>query len=173
MVARSWLDSSRTGAILDTTSNNNMERFFRDFRSGPPSADRKTGRNNMSRTLQTMLAETPLVKNLQNESYMKILLDGRPSLEAVFADIDIAQVRRQLHESATSWQAIPAMLKKMIREAEFPQSIARIFCAPSRAMTAGTASTGRTSPTINRRDSDGSPARYQSKHSVNPYPIWL
>jgi hypothetical protein len=35
-----------------------------------------------------MLADTPLVKNLSNPDYMKILLDGRPNIEALFADLD-------------------------------------------------------------------------------------
>ncbi len=33
------------------------------------------------KTLRTMLADTPLVKNLQNDEYMKILLNDKSSLE--------------------------------------------------------------------------------------------
>jgi hypothetical protein len=39
--------------------------------------------------LQTILAETPPVRNLDNPAYMKILLNGKSSLGAVFSDIDI------------------------------------------------------------------------------------
>jgi len=38
--------------------------------------------------LQTMLADTPLVKNLDNDEYMKILLDGKASLEELFAGLE-------------------------------------------------------------------------------------
>ena len=39
----------------------------------------------MHRALQAMLADTPLVKNLDNPDYMKILLDGKENLEELFA----------------------------------------------------------------------------------------
>lgn len=34
-----------------------------------------------------MLADTPLVKNLDNPDYMKILLDGKENLEELFASM--------------------------------------------------------------------------------------
>jgi hypothetical protein len=34
-----------------------------------------------------MLADTPLVKNLDNPDYMKIILDGKDNLEELFAEI--------------------------------------------------------------------------------------
>ena len=43
-----------------------------------------------------MLANTPLVKNLKNEEYMKILLNGKSNLEDLFAEIDAADIRNEL-----------------------------------------------------------------------------
>ena len=40
-----------------------MERFFRDLKTG---YRRKSGHNGMGRTFQAMLADTPLVKYLEN-----------------------------------------------------------------------------------------------------------
>jgi hypothetical protein len=120
-------------SIQPQRTNNLMERFFRDFRSGHR---RRSGHNAMSRTLQTMLAETPLVKNLENDSYMKILLDDKPTLEDLFAGIDITLVRHQLHDSQASSGSMPAGIKKMISQAEFPQVIGRIFCADPHEQTA-------------------------------------
>ena len=74
-----------------------------------------------------MLADTPLVKNLQNESYMKILLDGKPTLEARFAEIDITTVRKQLNDAQKSLEKIPATIKKLIAKPRFPQIIANLF----------------------------------------------
>jgi hypothetical protein len=111
-------------AIQPQRTNNIMERFFRDFKTG---YRRKTGHNGMSKTFQAMLADTPLVKNLQNESYVKILLDGKPSLEARFAEIDIASVRKQLNDSRKSPEKIPATIKKIIAKPRFPQIITHIF----------------------------------------------
>jgi hypothetical protein len=111
-------------AIQPQRTNNIMERFFRDLKTG---YRRKTGHNGMSKTFQAMLADTPLAKNLQNESYMKILLDGKPTLEARFAEIDIASVRKQLDDSQKSPEKIPATIKKIIAKPRFPQIIANIF----------------------------------------------
>jgi hypothetical protein len=111
-------------SIQPQRTNNLMERFFRDFRSGHR---RRSGHHAMSRALQTMLAETPLVKNLENDAYLRILLDGKPTLEDLFAEIDIAVVRHELHDAQASLRSMPAGIKKMISQAEFPQVIARIF----------------------------------------------
>ena len=73
-----------TITIYPQRTNNILEQFFRMIRRGHR---RKTGNNSMSRTLQTMLADTPLVKNLDNPEYMEILLNGKTNLEELFAEI--------------------------------------------------------------------------------------
>ena len=105
-----------------------MECFFRDFKTGHC---RKTGHNRMSKTLQAMLADTSLVKNLQNESYIKNLLNGKATLEQLFADIDLTLVRKQLRDSQSSWERIPAKIKKIICRPKFPQTIWQIFLGAS------------------------------------------
>ena len=112
-------------AIQPQRTNNVMERFFRDFKTG---LRRKTGQNRMSKTFQAMLAETPLVKNLENEAYVEILLDGKPSLEARFAKVDTQAVRKQLNHAGESLEKIPAAIRKIIAQSQLPQTIANIFC---------------------------------------------
>ena len=73
-----------TTTIYPQRTNNILEQFFRGVRRGHR---RKTGNNSMSRALQTMLADTPLVKNLDNPEYVKILLNGKANLEELFAEI--------------------------------------------------------------------------------------
>ena len=111
-------------AIQPQRTNNIMERFFRDLKTG---YRRKSGHNGMSKTLQAMLADTPLVKNLQNQSYVKILLDGKPTLAARFAEIDIESVRKQLNDSRKSLEEIPPTIKKIVANPQFPQIIASLF----------------------------------------------
>lgn len=41
-----------------------------------------------------MLADTPLVKNPDNNAYMKILLDGKANLEELFADLELTDTAR-------------------------------------------------------------------------------
>lgn len=52
--------------IQPQRTNNMMERFFRDYKRGQR---KKTGNHSMNQTLRTMLANTPIVKNLENPQY--------------------------------------------------------------------------------------------------------
>jgi hypothetical protein len=69
--------------ISPQRTNNILEQFFRGIRRG---YRRKTGNNSMHKALQSMLADTPLVKNLDNPDYMKILLGDKQNLEELFAE---------------------------------------------------------------------------------------
>lgn len=73
--------------IYPQRTNNILEKFFRGERHAHR---RKTGNNSMSRALQAMLTDTPLVKNLDNPGYMKVLLDGKENLEQLFAELGAA-----------------------------------------------------------------------------------
>ena len=70
--------------IYPQRTNNILEQFFRGERHAHR---RKTGNDSMCRALQAMLADTPLVRNLDNPNYMKILLDGKANLEELFAEL--------------------------------------------------------------------------------------
>jgi hypothetical protein len=110
--------------IYPQRTNNIMERFFRDFKRG----DRKrTGNISISKTLQAMLADTPLVRNLKNPAYLNILLDGCRSLEERFARIDAQQARDELNKAKNSPEKIPAKIKKLIATPQFLETIASLF----------------------------------------------
>ncbi|MBC8372786.1 MAG: transposase [Planctomycetes bacterium] len=115
-----------TGPILiqPQRTNNIMERFFRDFRRD---ARRKSGTNSISRTLQSMIADTPLVKNLKKAQYLQLLLNGLPSLEDRFAQIDIAAVRRELHAANQTLDRIPPKIRKVIDWPTFPAAVFNLF----------------------------------------------
>ena len=81
----------------------------------------------MSKTLQAMLADTPLVKNLENAQYMELLLDEKATLEELFANIDAGTVQKQLLDAQKNPEKIPAKIKKIIAMPEFPQIITNIF----------------------------------------------
>jgi hypothetical protein len=77
---------SGTVIIYPQRTNNILEQFFRRLRRD---YRRRTGNNSMRKALQAMLADTPLIKNLSNPAYLKILLGGKQSLEELFAEIEI------------------------------------------------------------------------------------
>ncbi len=75
--------------IYPQRTNNILEQFFRGQRHA---YRRKTGNDSMARTLQAMLADTPLIRNLDNPHYMELLLDGKANLEELFAELEPAHL---------------------------------------------------------------------------------
>ena len=73
--------------------------------------------------LRTMLAETPLARNLANPRYMSILLNGKESLETLFADIEIDTLRQAFRQARDAPEKIPAKLKSLIAMPDFPQKL--------------------------------------------------
>ena len=110
--------------IQPQRTNNLMERFFRDFRRG---TRRRTGHNSISRFLQSMIADTPLVRNLENPAYLKVLLQGRATLEERFAQIDIDVVRKELLVAQASLEKVPSKIRQLIAVPAFPQTISHLF----------------------------------------------
>lgn len=105
-------------------TNNIMERFFRDFRRG---ARRKSGHNSINKFLQTMIADTPLVRNLENPHYLKVLLNGQPTLEECFAQIDAEAVRKEM-EAAQMWpDRVPQNIRQLIAAPAFPDALCGLF----------------------------------------------
>ena len=111
-----------TGPILiqPQRTNNILEQFFRSLKRA---SRRRTGNASSSRMLRTILAETPLVRNLENPSYMRILLSGKASLEEVFAEVDIDTFRTAFREAQDVPEKIPSKLKPLIAMSDFPEKL--------------------------------------------------
>ena len=110
--------------IQPQRTNNFAEQHFRDLKRG---YRKKTGNGSLGKTLRTMLANTPLVKNLQNSQYMRILLNGKSNLEEVFAEIDAIEVRNELKASQRNIEKIPAKLKKLTNKPDYPEMLKNYF----------------------------------------------
>ncbi len=111
--------------IQPQRTNNVMERLFRDLTRGHR---RKTGTGAMGRRLQAMLADTPLVANLDNDKYMDILLGDKTTLEEVFAQIDAAELRKELSKQQDAGQILPGFTR-LIRMPQLPQLVSRLFAS--------------------------------------------
>jgi len=116
--------SSGTRCLQPQRTNNLMERFFRDFRRA---ARRRSGHNSISRLLQSMIADTPLVRNLENPGYLKILLNGQATLEERFAQIDAETVREELRAVQGSLEKVPLKIRQLIALPAFPETICGLF----------------------------------------------
>jgi hypothetical protein len=113
-----------TRRIQPQRTNNLMERFFRDFRRG---ARRRSGHNSISRLLPSMIADTPLVRNLENPRYLKLLLNGQATLEERFAQIDAQTVRHELRAAQGSVKKVPPKIRQLIALPSFPEAICGLF----------------------------------------------
>jgi hypothetical protein len=106
-----------TKLIQPQRTNNLAERNFRDLKRG---YRKKTGNGSLGKILRSMLANTPLVKNLKNENYMKILLNGKSNLEDLFAEIDAAQIRNELKVAQNTFEKVPAKFKELVGKPDYP-----------------------------------------------------
>ena len=101
--------------IQPQRTNNILEQFFRTIRRAHR---RKTGNNSMCKKLQTMFADTPLVKNLENPDYMKILLMGKKTLEEKFAEVNHKEVMKKMKKAGNVESKIPRKIKLLVRQKE-------------------------------------------------------
>jgi hypothetical protein len=109
--------NGQTRTIQPQRTNNLMERFFRELNRG---SRKRTGGKTLGRVLVTMLAETPLVKNLENEKYERILLNGCATLAERFAEIEAQQVREKIREAAQEAEKLHPAIKSIIRNPKLP-----------------------------------------------------
>lgn len=96
--------------VYPQRTNNILERFFRDWRRG---YRRRTGDNSMCRSLQAMLADTPLVKNLDNPKYMGILLNGCADLEELFCGLTDRYTGKLMDQAKKERQVLPGYKELM------------------------------------------------------------
>jgi hypothetical protein len=71
-----------------------------------------------------MLAQTPLVRNLDNPRYMEIILDGKASLAERFAEINVVHVREVFAEAQNVTQKYP---KRMVEMPKIPRLPTRLL----------------------------------------------
>ena len=83
--------------------------------------------NVLEKIMKAMPTNTPLVKNLNNPQYMRILLDGNATLEERFAKIDARLIRKELAKLSGSSDKVPTKIKKLIRQPDLPGQLVAIF----------------------------------------------
>jgi len=79
-----------------------------------------------------MLADTPLVKNLDNPDYMEILLDGKSGLEELFAGIEINTAAAAKNTDNITSRILPGY-RSLIALPDLPDKLAGLFSSPAMA----------------------------------------
>mgnify|MGYP002749774331 FL=1 len=112
--------------IQPQRTNNILERFFRDLKRRNR---KRSGTLSLNKTLKSILADTPLVKNLDNPEYVNIILDGCSTLEERFAKIDSNMVVEKLKIEQKKQQRISPAMKKIIQRADLPERLTSLLAA--------------------------------------------
>ena len=112
--------------IQPQRTNNILERFFRDLKRRNR---KRSGTMSLTKTLRSMLADTPLVKNLDNPEYVEIVLGGCKTLEERFEKIDSALVVKKLKAEQKKQQRISPEMKKLIQRSDLPKRLRGLMAA--------------------------------------------
>lgn len=110
--------------IVPQRTNNILERFFRSVKRR---GRKKSGTASLSKLLKTILADTTFVRNLENEEYLTIILNGCDTLENRFSQIDAELVIEMMKNEQKSLDKIPKEIKKMIGKSNLPEKISALF----------------------------------------------
>ncbi|MEA3452129.1 MAG: hypothetical protein U9Q83_09545 [Bacteroidota bacterium] len=98
--------------IQPQRTNNLMERMFRDFTRDNK---RKTGIDSIGNTIQGMVADTPLIRNLGNSHYREIIMGSKTNLADVFDSIDVSKIKRKMNEHAIRNDKILNKIKALLK----------------------------------------------------------
>jgi len=113
------LDGERL--VQPQRTNNILERFFRGLKRA---ARKRTGHRFTAKTLDNMLPDVPLVANLHDPIYSRILLDGSPTLEHRLARIDRKLVNASLSRARGSRNGLSRKTRATLRKRSVPIRIA-------------------------------------------------
>ena len=108
--------------IYPQRTNNILEHFFRELTRDNR---RKTGNNSMQRILKNMLADTPLVKNLDNPDYMALLLGDKADIEELFASIEPFFLSKEIQLQSGVDGVLPGF-RKVIKLEALPEHLIRL-----------------------------------------------
>jgi hypothetical protein len=123
--------NTRQGQVTITPqrTNNILERFFRgEKRRGR----KKSGTASLNKTLKTILADTPLVRNLKSKEYLEIILNGCSTLAERFSLIDAEIVQEELRKAENNQEKISREAKWIIKQPNLPEKISALFWGASK-----------------------------------------
>jgi hypothetical protein len=102
--------------IQPQRTNNIMEQMFRKFTRDNK---RKTGDDSIKRTIQGMVKDTPLIRNWQNNKFMKMMLENNKSKIDLFAEIDCKQVQSKMKSLKEVNQKIPQKIRNVLKSNQY------------------------------------------------------
>lgn len=101
--------------VYPQRTSNCLERLFREFQR---LEYKRTGMSTLGRTARAMIAETPMMKNLECPQFMNIILNGQPSLAARFAQLDRKRINQRVEKSKGE-EKLPTGIKRIVNDPNF------------------------------------------------------
>ncbi len=114
----------KTLYIQPQRTNNILERFFRGEKRR---SRKKSGTASLSKALKTVLADTPLVQNLNNHEYIDIILNGCSNLAERFSQIDARLVQKELENAKNSHEKILPAIRELVKKSDLIMRISLLF----------------------------------------------
>ena len=108
--------------VFPQRTNNVMERLFREFQRNEC---KRTGSNTLNRRVQAMIAETPMMKNLNSPEFMKIILKDEKTLANRFAALTAKRIQKNLVDKDGVQDKLPRGLQKLIESPHFYKTFCR------------------------------------------------
>ncbi len=102
--------------IFINRTNNILEQHFRVFSY---SHQRISGNGSMKKTLTTMHPSTPLVMNLKNKNYIRLIFGDEYNIVQKFAQVNVLKVRNDVNNEKYKKFSFSKISKKTIREKGF------------------------------------------------------
>jgi hypothetical protein len=102
--------------IYPQRTNNVMERLFREFLRNEC---KRTGSNTLNRRVQAMVAETPMMKNLNCPEFMEIILKDKKTLADRFAALTAKRIQKNMTDRNGVQDRLPRGLQKLIESPHF------------------------------------------------------
>lgn len=87
----------------------------------------KSGTESLNRIFKSLYADFPFIKNLGNDDYMKIILNGRDTLADRFADVRPEAVRKYIAtQKELAASSLPRRIKKILRTRDILKALVKI-----------------------------------------------
>ncbi len=110
--------------VYPQRTNNLLERFFRGEKQR---GRKKNGTASLNKVLKSALADTPLVRNLNNSKYVEIILNGCPNLEERFSQVDALLVQEEMKNDKNKSEKILQAIKKLVKSSDLTVKISELF----------------------------------------------
>jgi len=110
--------------IFINRTNNILEQHFRVFSYNH---QRITGNGSMKKTIISMHPSTPLVMNLKNKNYIRLIFGDEHKIAQKFTQVDVLKIREDIHNKTAKKFSISKKSRQLMRDKNFLKQLNIVF----------------------------------------------